>query len=98
MEITRECISFTVVISSNGLQLCKSCSGAVACAILEGISGLEPSSEITAPRYLKLLQYPTSAILPLSHSGCHWHVCNQSGSHDTDLHFIHCAGFVETFY
>ena len=30
-------------------------SVAVVCAILEGISGLEPSSVITEPRYLKLL-------------------------------------------
>ena len=32
---------------------------AVACAILERTSGLEPSSETTAPRYLKLVTVPT---------------------------------------
>ena len=32
---------------------------AVACAILERISGLEPSSETTAPRYLKLVTVPS---------------------------------------
>ena len=31
---------------------------AVACAIFERYSGLEPSSETTAPRYLKLLTVP----------------------------------------
>ena len=31
---------------------------AVACAILERTSGLEPSSETTAPRYLKLFAVP----------------------------------------
>ena len=31
---------------------------AVACAILERISDLEPSSETTAPRYLKLVTVP----------------------------------------
>ena len=31
---------------------------AVACAILERTSGLEPSSETTAPRYLKLVTVP----------------------------------------
>ena len=31
---------------------------AVACAILERTSGLEPSSETTAPRYLKLVTEP----------------------------------------
>ena len=30
-------------------------NAAVACAILESISGLEPSSVITEPRYLKLV-------------------------------------------
>ena len=30
-------------------------SAAVVCAILENISGLEPSSVITEPRYLKLV-------------------------------------------
>ena len=32
--------------------------GVVACAILERTSGLEPSSETTAPRYLKLITVP----------------------------------------
>ena len=31
----------------------------MACAILERISGLEPSSETTAPRYLKLVTVPS---------------------------------------
>ena len=30
-------------------------NAAVVCAVLEGISGLEPSSLITEPRYLKLV-------------------------------------------
>ena len=30
-------------------------NAAVVCAVLESISGLEPSSGITAPRYLKLV-------------------------------------------
>ena len=37
---------------------------AVACAILERTSGLEPSSETTALRYLKLERYPDSALSP----------------------------------
>ena len=62
IEMTRERISFTfdprdnyVVISPNGLQFVRA---AVACAILERTSGLEPSSETTAPRYLKLVTVP----------------------------------------
>ena len=53
MEMTRERISFT--FGPNGLQLCLA---AVACAILERISGLEPSSETTTPRYSKLVTVP----------------------------------------
>ena len=34
---------------------------AVACAILESISGLEPSSLITEPKYLKLVTVSSSA-------------------------------------
>ena len=30
-------------------------NAAVACAVLESISGLEPSSDTTEPRYLKLV-------------------------------------------
>ena len=57
--MTRECIGFTfdqkdIVFSPDWLQPCKSCS---SCAIL--ISGLEPSSETTAPRYLKLVTVPS---------------------------------------
>ena len=45
---------------------------AVACSILERTFGLEPSSEATAPRDLKLVIVPISALLLLSLSGCHW--------------------------
>ena len=60
MEMTRKCINSPliqeikrhVVTSPNRLRLYKA---AVACAILERTSGFEPSSETTAPRYLKLI-------------------------------------------
>ena len=44
-------------------------NAAVACAILDSISGLEPSSVITEPRYLKLVtvssfcQFTLSSVL-----------------------------------
>ena len=67
----------------------------MACAILEKTSDLQPSSETTAPRYLKLFVVPSfcpftfiSLLLPLA----------QFGLLDTDLHFIPYAGFVEIFY
>ena len=37
---------------------------AVALAILERTSGLEPSSETSALRYFKRVRYPDSALLP----------------------------------
>ena len=61
MEIIRECISFTFDPRDTLLSLQMGISfvrAAVACAILERTSGLEPSSETTAPRYLKLVTLP----------------------------------------
>ena len=62
MEMTRECISFTFDPRDMLLSLQMGFSfvrAAVACAILERTSGLEPSSETTAPRYLKLFTVPS---------------------------------------
>ena len=72
----------------------------VACAILERISGLEPSSETIAPKYMKLVTvHPASALIPLSLSlDAIGAVCHLFGLLDTDLHLAPCAGFVETFY
>ena len=61
MELTRERISFTFDPRDMLLSLQMGFSfvrAAVACAILERTSGLEPSSETTAPRYLKLVTVP----------------------------------------
>ena len=58
MEMTRERISFTLDPRDTLLSLQMGLSfvtAAMVCAILERISGLEPSSETTAPRYLKLI-------------------------------------------
>ena len=58
MDMTRERISRILELREillsiqTGLGLV---NAAVACAILESISGLEPSSVITDPRYLKLV-------------------------------------------
>ena len=59
--MTRERISFTFYPRDMLLSLQMGFSfvrAAVACAILERTSGLEPSSETTAPRYLKLVTVP----------------------------------------
>ena len=59
MEMTRERISFESRDMLLSLQMGFSfVRAAVACAILERTSGLEPSSETTAPRYLKLVSVP----------------------------------------
>ena len=61
MEMTGERISLTFDPRDKLLSLQMGFSfvrAAVACAILERTSGLEPSSETTAPRYLKLVTVP----------------------------------------
>ena len=61
METTRERISFTFDPRDMLLSLQTGFSfvrAEVACAILVRTSGLEPSTETTAPRYLKLFRVP----------------------------------------
>ena len=58
MDVTRERISHILELRKILLSFQTNFnldSAAVACAILVGISGLEPSSVITEPRYLKLV-------------------------------------------
>ena len=65
MDMTRERISFTFDPRDMLLSLQMGFSfvrAAVACAILERTSGLEPSSETTAPRYLKLVTVPNFCL------------------------------------
>ena len=100
MEMTRERISFTFDPRDMLLSLQIGFSfvrAAVACAILERISGLEPSSEITASRHLKLVTVlnfcPFTFSFSLDSIGA---VCHQFGLLRTDLHLIPCAGFVDT--
>ena len=65
MEMTRERISFTFDPRDMLLSLQMGFSfvrAAVVCAILERTSGLEPSSETIAPRYLKLVTVPNFCL------------------------------------
>ena len=58
MDVTRERISRVLELREMLLSIQIGFSlfnAAVACAILESISGLEPSSVVTEPRYLKLV-------------------------------------------
>ena len=100
IEMTRKRTSFTFEPKDMLLSLQMGFSfvrAAMACAILERIFGLEPSSEITAPRYLN--DFYSTQLLPFYLSlNAIGTVCHQFGLLGTDLHLIPCAGFVETFY
>ena len=72
-------------------------NAAVACAILQNTSGLEPSSVITEPRYLKLVTVlsfcPFTLVSVLMLLVLFFFY--QLGLLSTDLHAVGCGGFVE---
>ena len=68
-------------------------NAAVDCAILESISGLEPSSLITEPRYLKLVtvsSFCPLALISVFDANCV--VCHQFGLFGTYFYAIGCGG------
>ena len=100
MDVTRERISRILEQKEILLSLQTSFNlvkAAVVCAILESISGLEPSSVITEPRYLK----PCDSFKLQT---IYFDICvvaagvvrHQLGLLGTDLHAVGCEGFVET--
>ena len=95
MDVTRERISRSLELREILLSIQTGFSlvnAAVACAIRESISGLEPSSVITEPRYLKLVTVSFTLIC-VDATGV---VCHQLGLLGTDLHAVGCGGFVKT--
>ena len=98
MDVTRERISRILELREILLSLQTGfnlVNTNVVCAILESISGLEPSSVITEPRYLKLVTVLgfcpltlISVLMPL--------VLFVIGLLGTDLHAVGCGGFVKT--
>ena len=98
MYVTRECISHIfelreILLSfQTGFNLV---SAAVDCAILDSIiSGLEPSSVVTEPRYLKLVKLLSIHFeLCVDATGV---VCHQLGLLGINLPAVDCGGFVET--
>ena len=98
MDVTRERISRILKLREILLSIQTGFSlvnVAVVYAILESISGLEPSSAIAEPRYLKLVtvsSLSTHFDLCVDATGI---VCHQLGLLSTDLHAIGCGGFVE---
>ena len=101
MDVTRERISRIfelreiLVSIQTGFSLV---NAAVVFAVLESISGLEPSSVITEPRYLKLVTVSsfcpfTLISVRVDATGV---VCHQFGLLGNDLHAVGCGGFVKT--
>ena len=73
-------------------------NAAVVCAILESISGLEPSSVVIEPRCLKLVTV-SGRLLSIYFNLCVdaiGVVCHQLGLLGTDLHAVGSGGFVKT--
>ena len=68
LDVTRERISRILELREILLSIQTGFSlvnAAVVCAILESISGLEPSSVITEPRYLKLVTVSSLCLFTL---------------------------------
>ena len=99
MDVTRERISCILQLREillpfqTGFNLV---NAAVVCAILESISGLEPSSVITEPRYLKLVTVSSFCPFTLISVLVTLVLFVQLGLLGTDLHAVSCGGFVET--
>ena len=94
MDMTRERISRILELREMLLSFqtrFNLVNASVVCSILESISGLELSSVITEPRYLKHLFIHFN--LCVDATGV---VCHQLGLIGTDLHAVGCEGFVET--
>ena len=92
MDVARE-LREILLPFQNGFNLV---NAAVAFGILDSISGLEPSSVITEPRYLTLVSLKFLSIyvdLCVDATGV---VCHQLGLLSTDLHAVGCRVFVET--
>ena len=99
MDVTRERISPILELREILLSIqidFNLVNAAVVCAILESISGLEPSSVITEPRYLKLVTVSSFCPFTLICVDATGVVCHQFGLLRTDLHAVGCGGFVKT--
>ena len=100
MDVTRECISRILELRETFLSFQTGfniVNAAFVFAILERISGLEPSSVITEPRYLKLVT--VSKLLSIHFDLCvdaTGVVCHQLCLLGTDLHAVGCGGFNKT--
>ena len=95
MDVTKECISpileLTEILLSfqAGFNLV---NATVVCVILESISGLEPSSLITEPRYLQLDSLKLLSIYFDLCVDATSVVCHQLGLLGTDHYAVGCKG------
>ena len=99
IDVTRERISRILELREMLLsfQACfNRVSAAVVCANLESISGLEPSSVLAEPRYLKFVTVSSFCPFTLISVDVTGVVCHQLGLLGTDLHAVVSGGFVET--
>ena len=71
-------------------------NAAAVCAILESISGLEPSSVIIEPSYWKLVTVSSFCPFTLISVDATGVVCHQLGLLSTDLYALGCGSFVDT--
>ena len=100
MDVTRERIIRILELKKIPLLIQTGFSlvnAAVVCAILESISGLEPSSVIIEPSYWKLVTVSSFCPFTLISVDATGVVCHQLGLLGTDIHAAGCGGFVGTF-
>ena len=99
MDVTREHINCILELREILLSLQTGfnlVNAAVVCGILKSIPGLEPSSDITEPRHLKLVTVSSFCPLTCLCVDATGVVCRQLGFLGTDFHAVGCGGFVET--
>ena len=99
MDVTREHISYILELGDMLLSFqtgFNPVNAAVVYATLESISGLEPSSVITEPWYLKLMTVSSFCPFILICVDATGVICHQLGLLGTDLHAVGYGGFVET--
>ena len=97
--MTRECISRILELKAILLSFQTDFNlvrASVVCAILESISGLEPSAVITELRYLKLVTVSRFCPFTLISVGATGVVCHQLGLLGTNVHAVGCGSFVGT--
>ena len=99
MDVTREHISLIFELREKLLLFQTDfnlVNAIVVCAILVSISDLEPSSDTTEPRYLKLVTDSNFCPFTMIFVDATGVVCHQFGLLGTDLPAVACGGFVET--